>query len=88
MQDTVISRADLFKLLEYSCSLPAGTIIGKRWRRDIHAYPPPEAPPVAAELHEWQIGEYVEGPDPEYVGIVWSWAVDENHEPHRGTTKR
>lgn len=82
MKNTVLTRDELFELPEYSCSLPTGTIIGKRWRRDVHAY---REPPVPAEQHEWQIGEYVEHPDPELVGIVWTWAVDEDHEPHRGT---
>jgi hypothetical protein len=81
MKETVISRADLFALLEYSCSIPSGTIIGKRWRRDIHAY---RTPSIPDELHEWKIGEYIEDPDPDTVGIRWTWAVNQNHEPHRG----
>ena len=79
--DTVISRADLFALLEYFCSLPTGTTIGKRWRCDVHAY---RKHPVPEDRHEWQIGEYIEHTDPEKVGIRWTWAVDTNHEPHRG----
>lgn len=81
MRETVISREDLFALPEYSCSIPTGTTIGKQWRCDVHAYRSRAAP---AEFHEWRIGEYVEHPDPHTVGIKWTWAVDENHEPHRG----
>ena len=30
----VLTRSELEELLEYSCSLPTGTTIGKKWRRD------------------------------------------------------
>lgn len=79
--DIVISRAELFTIREYSCSIPTGTVIGKRWRRDVHAFRR-RATPV--DRHEWQIGEYIEHSDPGKVGIKWGWAVDDQHEPHRG----
>lgn len=83
--DIVINRTELFALLEYSCSLPTGTTIGKRWRHNVHAYPDPRKPLVPPEKHEWKIGEFVEGSTkPQYVNIKWGWAVDENYEPHRG----
>ena len=86
----VISRKDLETLLEYSCSLPTGTTIGKRWRRDTH-FNTPRKPDQTIEP-EWQIGEYYELPPGQdkdargndLVGIHWYWAVDENHEVHRG----
>lgn len=81
MREVVITRDELFSLPEYSCSTPTGTTIGKRWRRDVNAY---RLPVVSADRHEWMIGEYVDiGSDVE-VGIQYSWAVDENHKPHRG----
>lgn len=87
-EETVISRKELFDLGEYSCSLPTGTTIGKRWRRDVHAYRRrPDGTYFPDEIHEWKIGEYTEDPDPAMVGIKWSWAVDENREPHRGRSK-
>jgi hypothetical protein len=83
MEETIISREELFALPEYSCSLPTRTAIGKRWRGDVHAY---RKHPTPDDQHEWKIGEYVEHPDPNsgMVGIRWTWAVDENHNPHRG----
>ena len=84
MRDTVISRNELFDLLEYSCSLPTGTTIGKRWRCDVHAY---RKPLIPEDRHEWRIGKYVEHPDSDKVGIEWSWAVDANGNPHRGKTR-
>ena len=81
MKSTVISRKELAALSEYSCSLPTGTTIGKRWRRDVNAYRADRrgAPP------EWVIGEYVDIHDPKNVGIAWAWAVDAQHNLHRGS---
>jgi hypothetical protein len=54
--------ADFAALPDYSCSLPTGTTIGKRWkrRRDYHDVD-----------RGWVMGEYIEDPDPKLVGIVW-----------------
>ena len=62
-----MTAGELRELLEYSCSLPTGTKIGKTWKRNNAAYGrrPPGTPP------DWWMGEYVEDPDPELVGIVW-----------------
>ena len=35
-REEIISREELAKLPEYSCSIPTGTTVGKRWRRDTH----------------------------------------------------
>ncbi len=83
--ELVISREDLAELLEYSMSIPTGATIGKRWRKDVAIGKYGVEP-------EWMIGEYYELPPgerfdkwgKEQVGIHWSWAVDENHEVHRG----
>lgn len=85
MKETIISRAELFALPEYSCSIPTGTTIGKRWRSDVNAY---REHVVPEDQHEWQIGEYIEHPDLDKVGIRWTWAVDAKHEPHRGKRLR
>ncbi len=88
MNEEVISRTDLFKLPEYSCSIPTGTTIGKRWRYNVHAYNTnSNGRVVPEEQHEWMIGEYIEHKDPDKVGIKWAWAVDKNHTPHRGKKK-
>lgn len=86
MKETVISREDLDKLPEYSCSLPTLTTIGKRWSCMLHHGASAKRFPL--EKREWQIGEYVEHSNPEKVGIDWSWAMNENHEPHRGPKER
>jgi len=83
-ENLIISREELASLLEYSLSIPTGTIIGKRWRKDIHILDP------RRQKAEWIIGEYYELPegDTEFgesqVGIRWYWAVDENHNIHMG----
>lgn len=78
MSDVVeITRAEFDALPEYSCSLPTGTTIGKRWKRNETAYC---AEPVALhpfdgtvvrEPPRWILGEYVAHPNPALVGIRW-----------------
>lgn len=72
---TVITRKKLAELPEYSTSVPTGTTIGKRWRRDVDG--------------QWMIGEYVRLPDDSaflltHVGIKWSWAVDDEGTYYKG----
>jgi len=57
-----LSDAEFDALPEYSCSLPTGTTIGKRWKRG-----EPYGQPT-----RWLLGEYVEHADPGKVGIRWS----------------
>lgn len=60
----VMERRDFDKLPEYSCTLPTGTTIGKRWKRSeffgSSKYP-----------GRWFLGEYVPHDKPERVGIQW-----------------
>lgn len=85
VEDVVhLTAAELDRLLEYSASLPTGTTIGKRWRRNVNAYRCAtcdehtfghgrgECRVFAALPPEWWIGEYVEDPDPKFVGIRWT----------------
>jgi len=61
-----ITESELAKLPEYSCSVPTGTTIGKRWKYDHNAYNPRKT----SEEPEWYIREYVEHPtDPSLVRI-------------------
>ncbi len=63
--DTVsLSLAEFEALREYSCSLPTGTTIGKRWKRR-------EPYNTTEVVKRWLMGEYVECPEPGRVGIVW-----------------
>ena len=88
--ELVISRDELSALPEYSCSIPTGTTIGKRWRRDVQ-FNTPRAKGQTIEP-EWMIGEYYELPESErydrfdnaQVGIRWYWALEEPGKVHRG----
>lgn len=61
-----LTEGEFNDLPNYSCSLPTGTTIGKRWKR---REPYEDGPP--GTVHLWYMGEYVEHPDPETVGIEW-----------------
>lgn len=58
----VVDREAFDALLDYSGSVPTGTMVGKRWkrRRDYHD-----------ESKGWLMGEYAEHPDPELIHIIW-----------------
>jgi hypothetical protein len=69
----IVSQKYLDNLYEYSCSLPTGTIVGKRWKRNIHpecngaaGYPP--------EKTKWIIGEYYDCNEEGKIGIMW-WDI-------------
>lgn len=57
-----MTQSEFDALLDYSASLPTGTTIGKQWKRrnDYHD-----------ESKGWMLGEYVEHPNPDLVGIRW-----------------
>lgn len=62
-RDTItLTQEEFDKLREYSCSLPTGTTIGKRWKRNQNAFAPGDNEP------DWWMGEYVEHEDPDAVG--------------------
>lgn len=63
----LLTRAELESLPEYSCSLPTGKRIGKRWRR---------CQPYGADRSRddvWWMGEYAEldPPEPDTIAILW-----------------
>ena len=65
-----LTRRELEKLPEYSCSLPTGTTIGKRWKRNVN----PEcrgAAGMAIDRGVWWLGEYAPDTDPDRVRIIW-----------------
>lgn len=72
-----LTQREFDQLPEYSASLPTGTTVGKRWKR--HWREPqscgvPSSHPAYRHIPPkdgWQIGEYVEHPDPGLVGIKW-----------------
>lgn len=74
---------ELESMGEYSCSIPTGTTIGKKWKCNRNAYRSQVGQTEPKELQfysqqmlgplppDWWVGEYVEDPDPKMVGIVW-----------------
>lgn len=69
-----LTQAQFDILPEYSCTLPTGTTIGKKWKRDVNEPKrfhriEPNAP------KEWWTGEYTPHPDPDTVGIKWRKVV-------------
>jgi hypothetical protein len=60
---------ELAELPEYSCSLPTGTTIGKRWKRDRNFGLP-------TREKSWCVAEYVAHEDPKMVGIEWREVED------------
>lgn len=75
MKEVIIPQAELRSLPEYSCTLPTGTTIGKRWRRRT---------PYRSDSYDWMIGEYTDIGDPDNVGVSWAWACAAPGEVHRG----
>lgn len=65
MDEIFLTQQEFDDLLNYSCSYPTGTTIGKRWKSCEH-YRRQKDPNVT-----WFMGEYVEHPKPKTVGIVW-----------------
>lgn len=60
-----LTREEFNRLPEYSWSLPTGTTIGKRWRRE------QVWDEEGQKKSRWWVGEYIVDPDPKMVGIKW-----------------
>ena len=64
IEDTIhLTQTEINGLLEYSCSVPTGVIVGKRWKRRI--------------IGGWLMGEYTEG-RPGYINTVWKRIIKIN----------
>lgn len=65
MEKITLSESEFNKLADYSCTLPTGTTLGKRWK-------------CKKTYHDasqgWLMGEYVPHPQnkPNKVGIRWT----------------
>lgn len=73
-----LTSSEFNALGEYSCSLPTGVTVGKRWKRNANAYrqaDPDRVDPLTGMAlgwpAEWWLGEFIEDPDPKMVGIIW-----------------
>jgi hypothetical protein len=62
-----MTQAEFDSLREYSCSVPTGVVIGKRWKCDQHSYGRPKVG------HRWWMGEYIAGPDLERDTYTTIW---------------
>jgi hypothetical protein len=72
MKTAYLTPAEFDALPEYSCSLPTGTIVGKRWKRDNNWGGLRGHDPSRGE--DWYMGEYfMDETIPEgEIGIRWS----------------
>jgi hypothetical protein len=71
LQTLKLSLAELSQLPEYSCTLPTGTILGKRWRRNVTPGHNGSASREVDPDATWIVGEYVESTERGYVAIKW-----------------
>jgi hypothetical protein len=74
---TVLTRREWYELGEYSCSLPSGTVAGRRWKRNLNAYAPikwVDGKPTRGDREEalWRIGEYYDIGSKTEIGIRWT----------------
>lgn len=69
MERLRMTCAEFKAMPEYSATYPTGTTIGKRWRRLNGIYD--EVFLRHGGKPYWQIGEYVDHPDPKKIGIKW-----------------
>lgn len=72
----VLTQAEFDSLPEYSCTLPTGTTIGKKWKRNIHAFDPRyHDPRTGNTIDDWYLCEYVPHTDPAKIGITYKHIV-------------
>jgi hypothetical protein len=65
MEQITLTQKEFNKLLEYSFTIPTGTIIGKQWKKGV-----PYDNPT-----KWYLCEYIEHEDPNKVGILYKQIV-------------
>lgn len=68
----VLTKQEFDSLPEYSCSIPTGTTIGKKWKMNRFAFVKFED---GIKREEWHLCEYVEHADPKLVGISYKSIV-------------
>lgn len=70
IETIVLTKKEFDSLPEYSCSIPTGTTIGKKWKRNIYAFDrAAHDPRTGNKVEEWYLHEYIEHPNPNKVGI-------------------
>lgn len=63
----LMTKVDFDALLNYSTTLPTGTFIGKRWKRNL----PKQDETKWIFSDKWLMGEFAPNPDGENVDILW-----------------
>lgn len=66
----VMSQATLDRLPEYSCSIPTGKVVGKRWKVD-----PTFGTPAPRGSKGWLLRGYEPHPDPSRLSIP-TWRIE------------
>jgi len=67
-KSAIMTQREFDELLNYSCSLPTGVILGKQWKRRY---------PYTGEPHAWYLGTYEEHPTDESMArIVFREIID------------
>lgn len=70
----LLTEKELMALPNYSCTLPTGTVVGKKWRRDMNE-------PKRFHGHDktlpelWWTGEFIPDDRPGMIGIRWRRVV-------------
>lgn len=75
LSKTYVTREEFDALPEYSCTVPTGTAIGKKWKRHTPYRRPDSCIRPTHNCGHWFMGEYVRDPDPEMVGIHWTMLI-------------
>lgn len=74
----MLTKQEFEALLDYSCSLPTGTIVGKRWKcsdaysRGKMAAARAQGRALTVGELNWWMGEYIPHKDPKLIGIEWT----------------
>jgi len=76
MKTIELTQKELDNLGEYSISLPTRTTIGKRWKANknwgrVVQYPCGDGMRTDPAPPRWVVGEYVDSPKANMVGILW-----------------
>lgn len=78
LEPDMLTQRQFDALLEYSHSIPSGTVAGKKWKKR-EPYRDDEGPPFY-----WFTGEYVASSRPGMIGVIWRRVVIKNRTSQEG----
>ena len=68
----IMTKKEFDDLPTYSCTMPTGVFLGKRWKRDDNEARRFRAPKPGPDIPEdWWMGEYAESDKPNMCANVW-----------------